>query len=210
MGIPDPPMECGKAGRSWLWGELLNCSSVRILAHAHVRVFWQRSRGNERFRAGCECRAADREQTSCFQRVRATGRAAGQVRSSNKKTIATKRLDLVPILLDEKSPNGMEMWLVSYSFFYFLSNWIKLSTNTETAMLSRCDFHTESLNAWLELGIVTHHWVILTGLETRWEVMEVVSVWRRILGSGLVYPNRRRVSSWHWMSATSAFKVEAF
>ena len=126
------------------------------------------------------------------------------------KPIATKRLNMVPILLDEKSPNGMEMWLVSYSFFYFLSNSIKLSTNTETAMPSRCDFHTESLNAWLELGIVTHHWVILTGLETRWEVMEVVSVWRRILGSGLVYPNRRRVSSWHWMSATSAFKVEAF
>ena len=59
----------------------LNCASVRILAHAHVRVF---SRGNERFRAGCKCRAADREQTSCFQRVRATGRSAGKVPSSNK------------------------------------------------------------------------------------------------------------------------------
>ena len=144
--------------------------------------------------------------TSCFQRVRATGRSAGQVRSSNK----THRNQTI-----EHGPHtfGREIskWYGDViSLVFILLLFVKLSTNTETAMPSRCDFHTESLNAWLELGIVTHHWVILTGLETRWEVMEVVSVWRRILGSGLVYPNRRRVSSWHWMSATSAFKVEAF
>ena len=87
MGIPDPPMECGKAGRSWLWGELLNCSSVRILAHAHVRVF---SRGNERFRAGCKCRAADR--LVAFRESEQQVDLLARCRQATKP-IATKRLD---------------------------------------------------------------------------------------------------------------------
>ena len=50
LGIPDPPLElCGKAGRSGLWG--LKCENPGSPAHAHVRVFWRRWRGNERFPA---------------------------------------------------------------------------------------------------------------------------------------------------------------
>ena len=86
MGIPDPPLElCGKASRSGLWGgRELKCENP---AHAHVRVFWRRWRGNERFPLAAALENAeqspDLHPTSCSLR----GRANGQVWKENNQTI---------------------------------------------------------------------------------------------------------------------------
>ena len=109
MGIPDPPMECGKAGRSWLWGaQVLKCENPEHFRALHMHM----------------CKSFREEMNVFGQVVNAERPIANRLvafRESEQqvdllarygqatKPIATKRLNMVPILLDEKSPNGMEM-----------------------------------------------------------------------------------------------------